>query len=201
MGRVRHGFLGESARRTVALITGVTMLALVLFPAGAVAAGGPSPCAKLPVIYFATPVPTAFQAPGTYEWQYHATWTDADGTFVDGGITDPATVDVVDGAPVYRGNVLLRVFSAWGQLPDGSIDFGVASIAPTQAAIFFSGWLFNAGDTIFKSTIAQSVRWRVAGGTWSAWIAQAHGPAQSACAPGGANHAGGLFVQSWGWMG
>lgn len=177
---------------------GAALLACGLLPATVSAAPDPSSCASYRVIYFQADVPAAFRTPGSHSWQYRSTWTDADGTAYD-ETSDPISVDVAPGASAYQGNVLLRFYSAWGQVAVGSYDFGVAAISPTQPVIFLSSWLLDPGDTAFASSIQQWVRYTDSSGSWSAWIPEMHGPAQSACAPGGNVHAGGLFVQARGW--
>jgi hypothetical protein len=174
------------------------LLACGLLPATVSAAPDPLSCASARAIYFQADVPAAFRTSGSHSWQYRSTYTDADGTAHD-ETSDPISVAVVPGASAYEGNVLLRFFAAWGQIAIGSYDFDVAAISPTQPVIFLSNWYLDPGDTAFASSIRQWVRYTDASGNWSEWIPEMHGPAQSACAPGGNGHAGGLFIQSRGW--
>ena len=186
-------------RSAFAFVSGA-LLVLALTPGVVAARNDPSPCDQFKGIKSLATTPDAIHAPGTFEWQYHTTWTNGDGTPGD-DISDPMSISVAPGALTYRGNVMLRPYSVWGELPDLTVDHHVAAITPTQGTLFAVTTLFDVHDAAFAATTAVSVRWRVDGAAWSDWEAMAQGPAQSACAPGGFIEPGGQFVQAFGWMG
>jgi len=186
-------------RPMLAALTTVALAALVLLPAAVSAAQNPNGCGQYgPVIYSSMRAPASLRTTGQHEFEYLVSW---DSQFVGpGSVGTTGAITVTPGTPLYPSDVLMRLFSNWAQLTDGSVDFGVEVIDPAQSARFFVANYYLTGDKLFASTLVVSIRWQTSSG-WSDWTVVPNGPSTSACAPGGVNHYGGLFKEAYGWAG
>jgi hypothetical protein len=185
--------------RRIALGATMTLIAMLLLPAAASATQSPNGCGQYgPVIYSSMPAPSSLRSIGKHKFEYLLTWDSLFGG--PGSFSNSSSITFAAGTPLYSSDVLLRLFSNWGQLADGSVDFNVQVIDPTQPARFFVANYYNTGDTLFASTLVVSVRWQTSSG-WSDWTVVPNGPSTSACAPGGVNQYGGLFKEAYGWAG
>ena len=103
-------------------------------------------------------------------------------------------IDVVAGAPSYGGMVLLRLFSNWGPLPNGDVDFDVQAINPSQRASFYLVSTFLRG-TLNADTDALSIRWETTPGVWSDWVSPTRSALRSFCQENFQS----LFTKEHGW--
>ena len=193
MALLRDRRAGIALRRRVMTALGAVAL-LAAVPAGALAAPDPSSCASVRVVNFVMNLPVGYWPAGTGGIEYIITVVDADGNSFPFDNFHDFQVD--PGSVAHRGNVLIRLFSNWGMLADGSIDFDVQSIRPSQPTElliqeFFDKSISAARDTVVARTFRS--------GQWGAWMQLPQGPETSGCAPGGNAHFGGLFWQHHGW--
>jgi hypothetical protein len=179
-------------RRVITALAAVALLAAV--PGGAVAAPDPSSCASVRTVYYVMNLPVGYWPVGTGGVEYILTFVDEAGnSFSD----DEIHYFQVDSAsPAYRGNVLIRLFSNWGMLSDGSFDFDVQTFLPSQPTELLVQEIFDPGTNVARDTLVVRTS---RNGAWSDWTQLPQGPSSSACAPGGNAHAGGLFWQHHGW--
>lgn len=193
MALLRGRLTGIVLRRRVITVLGAVAL-LAAVPASALAAPDPSSCAAFRNVNFVMNLPVGYWPAGTGGVEYILTFVDADGTSFS---FDNAHYFQVDASSVaYRGNVLIRLFSNSGMLADGSIDFDVQSIRPSQPTELLIQEFFDKGISAARDTVvARTFR----NGQWGDWMQLPQGPETSGCAPGGNAHFGGLFWQHHGW--
>jgi hypothetical protein len=161
----------------------------------AVASPDASGCSTFDTITMAIPLPAGYWSTGTHAFEFR--------TSFDGGSTfeDPIdnSITVTPGTPLYKGRVLLKLFSNLGQYKNGSVADPVNTIDPSQRTAFNVQFFFDIGDTAWLSSLVQTVRWQTGDGTgWTNPVVMPRTPVTVACAPGGSNHVGGFFVRTWG---
>jgi hypothetical protein len=177
-------------------ITVVAALALVAgMPAAAAADPSPFSCASARTAFYVMDLPVGYWPAGKNGVEYILTFVAADGSsFTNHGLH---YFSVADNSTAYRGNVLIRLFNNWGVAPDGSVDFDVQRILPSQPTSLLVQEIVDTGtDTSRDTLVARTKR----NGQWGAWMNITQGPQTSACEPGGNMHWGGLFWERHGWQ-
>jgi hypothetical protein len=183
-----------SRRRVISALAAVALLTLA--PAGATAAPDPSSCASFRNVYYVMDLPAGYwpAGAGPVGVEYIFTIVDAAGNSFPFQNAHYFQVDA--NSVAYRGNVLIRLFSNFGMLADGSVDFDVQSIRASQPTELMVQEFFDKGTNVALDTvIARTFR----NGQWGDWTQLPQGPSTTVCAPGGNAHFGGLFWQHHGW--
>jgi hypothetical protein len=139
-------------------------------------------------------LPVGYWPVGTGGVEYILTFVDEAGNSFSDDEIHYFQVDSASAA--YRGNVLIRLFSNWGMLSDGSFDFDVQRFLPSQPTELLVQEIFDPGTNVASDTLVVRTS---RNGAWSGWTQLPQGPSTSGCAPGGNAHAGGLFWQHHGW--
>jgi len=181
----------RSLKRLALPIVGLVALALAL-PASALAAPSEDRCAAYGSFTYSMSLPDSMRTPGTHHIDWHSTFIDEDGVLQV--FDTQSQIDVVAGAPSYGRMVLLRLFSNWGPLPNGDVDFDVQAINPSQRASFYLVSTFLRG-TLNADTDALSIRWETTPGVWSDWVSPTRSALRSFCQENFQS----LFTKEHGW--
>ena len=177
------------------IVASILMLSLWALTPGLAAAAPPEgSCAGERGLSFAMAVPDGMRTVGVHRFQYRITSTMPDGS-LDVGYTDNQ-IEVATDAPVYD-NVLLRLVRNRGLLSDGSVDFGVEAIRPTQRASFYAQISGLREDEAMIASTVMEIRYETRKNHWTEWAALAKSPMRSLCL----EVSDGLLKRSFGWAG
>jgi hypothetical protein len=171
----------------------VIVLALTLaLPAVALATPREDRCAAYGSLTYAMSIPDSMRTLGTHHIDWHSSFLDENGVLQV--FDTQSQIEVVEGAPSYDGQVLIRLFSNWASLPNGDVDFDIQAINPTQRASFYLVSTFFRG-TPNAETDALSIRWETSPGVWSAWVSPPRSALRSFCQENFQS----LFTKEHGW--
>src|SRR5262245_65370060 len=105
-------------RRLVLLATAMALSAAL--PSAALAAPRDDSCAAYRSFTYAMSIPEGMRTPGLHHFQWHNTFLDEDGN--PGSFDDDNQIEVAADAPMYAGQVLLRLGNNAALLPSGDVD-------------------------------------------------------------------------------
>ena len=178
--------------RRLAWLLPALLLAAAL-PSAALAAPRDDSCAAYGSFTYALAVPAGFRTPGLHHFQWHNTFLDEDGN--PQAFDSDNEIEVASGAPLYGGQMLLRLGNNAAMLPSGEVDPDIQAMNPQQRATFYVVTGFPRGLPN-ADTDAMALRWEGAPGVWSDWITVPRSPQRSFCEE---VNVPARFVRSHGW--
>jgi len=147
-------------------------------------------CGQFRTFSFELSAPEAFHEVGVHAFQWREEFLDATGTpFIEFADNQ---VETIAGASTYPGSVLLRLRSNWAWQSDGSVNFSVQSVDPSQDLRFYATVFCEKGDP-FCGKNRLWVRWQD-GGSWTPWTEVPAEPVTGACT----QFRRGVFERSYG---
>ena len=176
------------------VLFGALAIASLLVPQSALASPSEGSCAADRGFVYTMPLPAAMRTPGVHGVRWHNEFIDPGGVLQ---VTDTEhQIEIVPGAPLYAGEVLVRFFSTWGALPGREVDFHVQQIDPGQPASLYvaSGFLNGYPKA---ETDRLWVSWETTPGVWTDRLELQHGPETNFCALNFSS----VFRRSFGWIG
>jgi hypothetical protein len=176
------------------LLIGALAVVSLLVPQSALASPSEDSCAAYRAFIYTMPLPDAMRTPGVHGVRWHNEFIDPDGVLQV--LDTEHQIEIVPGAPLYAGEVLVRVFSTWGALPGRDVDFHVQQIDPAQPASLYVATNFLAGSPNAE-TDRTWVSWETDPGVWTERLELRHGPETNDCALNFSS----LFRRSFGWIG